>query len=69
MFVRTMTTFEPASHGLILANGGRASWQHPPLPPFVERSPATEIMNPIVDAQAQILRFFESWRAGAPEVR
>jgi len=69
MFMRTMTTFEPASHGLILSNGGRASFQHPPVPPFVERTPPTMIANPIVDAQAQILRFFESWRAGAPEVR
>lgn len=69
MFMRTMTTFEPASHGLILSNGGEASWQHPPLPPFVERTPPTVIANPIVEAQGQILRFFESWRGGAPEVR
>jgi dienelactone hydrolase len=68
-YVRTMTTFAPASHGLILANEGEAAFEHPPMPPFVERTPAEPIANPIVAAQEQIVRFFESWRGGTPEVR
>jgi dienelactone hydrolase len=68
-YMRTMTVFDPASHGLILSNGGAARVEHPPMPPFVERATPTPIANPIVDAQSQILRFFESWRGGMPEVR
>ncbi len=68
-FVRTTTAFSPASHGLILANGGEAAFEHPPLPPFVERASPMTFSNPIVEAQTQIVRFFESWRGGSPEVR
>ena len=67
--VRTMTTFTPASHGLILSRGGSAAVEHPASPPFVELAAPTPIANPIVDAQGQIVRFFDSWRAGTPEVR
>jgi hypothetical protein len=35
----------------------------------VERASPEPIENPIVAAQEQIVRFFESWRAGTPEVR
>jgi dienelactone hydrolase len=68
-YVRTMTTFAPASHGLILATAGAATFEHPPMPPFVERTPPETFDNPIVAAQEQIVRFFESWRSGTPEVR
>ncbi len=68
-FVRTTTTFAPASHGLILGNDGEAAYEHPPLPPFEERPSPMTFTNPIVDAQTQIVRFFESWRSGSPEVR
>jgi len=67
--VRTMTTFAPSSHGLILSRGGEARVEHPASPPFVELASPRPIANPIVDAQGQIVRFFDSWRAGAPEVR
>lgn len=67
--VRTMTTFTPASHGLIISRGGRAAVEHPASPPFVPLATPTPIDNPIVDAQGQIVRFFDSWRAGTPEVR
>jgi dienelactone hydrolase len=68
-WMRTLTTFTPASHGLILSVRGSASVEHPPAPPFVERTSPTPIENPIVDAQAQIVRLFASWRGGMPEVR
>jgi dienelactone hydrolase len=68
-FVRTTTTFSPASHGLILGSEGSAAFEHPPWPPFVERASPEPIENPIVAAQEKIVRFFESWRAGTPEVR
>ena len=68
-YVRTMTTFAPASHGLILSNGGAAAFEHPPLPPFVERATPLTFDNPIVAAQEQIVLLFESWRSGAAEVR
>ncbi|GAB4214916.1 MAG: hypothetical protein OHK0013_40000 [Sandaracinaceae bacterium] len=68
-WMRTLTTFDPASHGLILSVRGTATVEHPPTPPFVERASPAPIENPIVDAQAQIVRLFASWRSGMPEVR
>lgn len=68
-FVRTTTTFSPASHGLILANAGAAAFEHPPEPPFVERATPMTFTNPIVEAQGQIVALFDSWRGGSPEVR
>jgi dienelactone hydrolase len=67
--VRTMTTFAPASHGLLVSRNGSASVEHPPVPPFVELAAPTPISNPITAAQSQVVRFFDSWRAGTPEVR
>jgi dienelactone hydrolase len=68
-WMRTLTTFAPASHGLILSTRGVATVEHPPTPPFVERASPAPIRNPIVDAQAQIVRLLASWRNGMPEVR
>lgn len=66
---RALAVFTPATHGSVVAQRGAYGYEHPPDPPFVGLATPTPIANPIVPMQQQILRFFESWRAGNAEVR
>jgi len=64
---RGLYVFENATHGLALWRMGAQTVPHPVTPPFEAMDPVP-IANPIEDAQAQLLGFFETWRAGAAEI-
>lgn len=64
---RALFVYEGASHGLMLWRSGEQRVAHPVEPPFAEVDPMA-IANPVADAQAQALHFFESFRAGSAEV-
>ena len=65
---RGMTVFEPATHGLLSRRMSSATVEHPPTPPFVTLATPRTVENPVDDAVQQATRFFETWRAGAPEI-
>jgi alpha-beta hydrolase superfamily lysophospholipase len=67
VLTRAIVVYGPATHGLIDDREGTARWMHPPEPPFVAAAP-TPVANPIDAAQRQMQHFFETWRAGTPEV-
>jgi dienelactone hydrolase len=68
MVTRGVAVFDPASHGMLSDRNAEAAYVHPVAPPFTELSPVVPISNPVDAAQAQMLHFFESWRAGAAEI-
>jgi hypothetical protein len=65
---RGLTVAEPADHGLLLYVRENQNYEHPVTPPFETIDPPVSYDNPMVAAQGQILRFFESWRSGTPEI-
>jgi pimeloyl-ACP methyl ester carboxylesterase len=64
---RALTRFEPATHGLVYRRSDEHSFAHPPEPPFEPAGP-TPVTNPVDEAIAQILFFFESHRSGGAAV-
>lgn len=66
-FTRGLYRFDPATHGMLSDRMGEARFAHPPEPPFDATDPVA-IVNPVDATVAQLVRFFESWRAGAAEI-
>ena len=65
---RALVAWTPANHGLLTSRRDVRRWTPPITPPFVAREPVTPITNPVDEAQAQMRRFFATWREGATEV-
>lgn len=65
---RGLQLFEPANHGALLYRDDLRRYVTPPRPPFEALGEPMPVRNPVEDVQGQVLRFFESWRAGAAEI-
>lgn len=65
---RGLQLFEPANHGALLYRDDLRRYVTPPRPPFEALAEPMVIRNPVEEVQSQVLRFFESWRAGAAEI-
>ncbi|MCC7535026.1 MAG: hypothetical protein IT379_02365 [Deltaproteobacteria bacterium] len=68
MTTRGLWVYEPATHACLLDQRGESSLVPPGLPPFESRDEPVPVENPIGEIHAQVVRFLESWVAGAPEV-
>ncbi|HJL49559.1 MAG TPA: hypothetical protein RMG45_27120, partial [Polyangiaceae bacterium LLY-WYZ-15_(1-7)] len=68
MFTRGAWVYEVANHGLLLYGQDTRRYEAPVTPPFRERASPMPIENPLEDAQAQVVGFFETWRGGAAEI-
>ncbi|MBX3247030.1 MAG: hypothetical protein KF901_07610 [Myxococcales bacterium] len=60
--------WDPANHGALLWRTDSRTYTPPPRPPFRRMASPTPIDNPVDAVQGQVLRFFESWRAGTAEI-
>jgi dienelactone hydrolase len=65
---RGLAAFDPATHGLLSERSDHSVAMHPPIPPFMARTPSTVVMNPVDSAVAQMVHFFVTFRSGAAEI-
>ena len=65
---RGLAVFDPATHGMLSQRADHSEVLHPPLPPFMPRTPATVVMNPVDATNAQMVHFFVTFRSGAAEI-
>ena len=66
---RGLHVFELGSHGSLLSRRGEQTVVQPPEPPFVFLEETVRFDTPIDLMQSQMVSFFDSWRAGATEIR
>lgn len=64
---RGLTVFSPATHGLLSRRRDDRSHAQPVEPPFASVSPV-DVDNPVDEALAQVVFFFESWRSGPARI-
>lgn len=64
---RGLYVFAPATHGLLTRRRGTQTREQPVEPPFAETAPR-EVNNPVDQALAQAVHFFDSWRSGSAEI-
>lgn len=69
-FTRTrgLQLFESANHGALVYREDTRRYEAPPRPPFEALDTPMTIVNPVEAVQGQLVRFFETWRAGAAEI-
>jgi len=67
LYTRGLTTFAPATHGLITNRAGAQRVVAPPEPPFPATTPV-DVANPVEGALSQLVHFLDSWRGGTAEV-
>lgn len=68
MVTRGLTTFAPATHGLLSSRRGVHTVEHPIRYPFVALETPVPVENDVDGAVGQLVRFFETWRSGAATI-
>jgi hypothetical protein len=68
MVTRGLTTFAPATHGLLSSRNGEQRVEHPVVAPFVSLATPVPIENDVDGAVGQMVRFFESWLSGTATI-